>query len=310
MTSQSDATNLIELDIWGTRGSRNLIPPRSAIGNNTSCYSLLLGEEIVVLDGGRGLAALGHAIGTEKRFEPVRRVSLFVGHAHMDHWEGLKDCDWFWSKANRLELKIFGPGEALRVIQKGYGHPSFVPLEILAEGNLADISFHQLESGQHTRRQGWEFETFSLYHYSGSGDRKRNLDTLGIRIHPRSGEPVLCYLCDHEPTEQTREMEVGVLDGAHVALLDAHFLNIADHAYGHGSQEHAAKIARAFPNTLVLATHHGPTWSDHELQGSFALHSQGLRNLRLAVEGTTYRWDPENKAYVEKPLDEGRASGG
>ena len=30
----------IELEVWGARGSRNLMPPTSKIANYTSCYSL------------------------------------------------------------------------------------------------------------------------------------------------------------------------------------------------------------------------------------------------------------------------------
>jgi phosphoribosyl 1,2-cyclic phosphodiesterase len=300
MTAMNGSANQFELDIWGTRGSRNLVPPRSAIGNNTSCYSLLLGKDLVVMDGGRGLAALGFALSSEKRFASVERINLFVGHAHMDHWEGLKDCDWFWSKTNGLELTIHAPQQALDVIQRGYGHPSFVPLEILAEGNLADIRFESNQSGEDTQFGDFRLDTFSLYHYSGSGDHKRFLDTLGIRISVTDGGPVLCYLCDHEPTEKTHEMEGEVLSGASIALVDAHFPSIANHAYGHGSQEYAAKLAHAFPETVIIATHHGPSFSDEVIRESFAKYSRDLPNLRIATEGTTYRWNFDKKVFEEE----------
>jgi hypothetical protein len=141
-----------------------------------------------------------------------------------------------------------------------------------------------------------------LNHYSGSGDHKNYLDTLGVRISPREGEPTLCYLCDHEPTEDTREREEQILDGADLALIDAHFPNIANHAYGHGSQEFASNLARAFPDIMFLATHHGPSFSDEELRTSFQRHSSGIPNLRLAVEGTTLRWDTEKKVFSEPNL--------
>jgi phosphoribosyl 1,2-cyclic phosphodiesterase len=300
MTALDGPVKQFDLDIWGTRGSRNLVPPRSAIGNNTSCYSLFLGKDLIVMDGGRGLAALGFALSSEKRFESVERINLFVGHAHMDHWEGLKDCDWFWSKANGLELTIRAPQQALDVIQRGYGHPSFVPLEILAEGNLADIRFLPIQSGKDTPFGDYRLDTFSLYHYSGSGDHKRFLDTLGIRISVTNDGPVLAYLCDHEPTEETREMETKALSGAQIALVDAHFPTIANHAYGHGSQEFAAKLARAFPKTIIIATHHGPSFSDEVLRESFSRYSRDLPNLRLATEGTTFRWNCDTKKFEEK----------
>src|SRR4030095_9600094 len=89
-----------EFDVWGCRGSRSLIPHYSTVGNYTSCYSVLYGRELFVLDGGRGLAALGQALFETKRFSKVRRVHLLLSHAHMDHWEGIKDAEWFWSRRN------------------------------------------------------------------------------------------------------------------------------------------------------------------------------------------------------------------
>jgi ribonuclease BN (tRNA processing enzyme) len=304
MNSPSKTTGgIITLDVWGTRGSRSLIPARSAIGNRTSCYSIRDGDHLIVLDGGSGLAALGHAVVTEKRFEDVRRVTLFVSHAHMDHWEGLKDSDWFWSKTEGLELEIFGPGEALKSIEAGYGHPSFVPLQVLAENNLADIRFNELKSGMRSHIGGWELTTYPLYHYSGSGADKHYLDTLGFRLLPDQGEPVVCYLCDHEPTAATRTLEQEILTGAHLALLDAHFPDIASHAFGHGSLEQASALARAFPETFFLATHHGPSFSDREIREGFEKYSQHLSNLQLGVEGMTLRWDAERRAFIEGGLE-------
>ena len=38
-------SDAIELDVWGCRGSHNITPARSQIGNNTVCCSLLRGED-------------------------------------------------------------------------------------------------------------------------------------------------------------------------------------------------------------------------------------------------------------------------
>jgi ribonuclease BN (tRNA processing enzyme) len=310
MTTLEGRNGVVDFDIWGTRGSRNLVPTRSRIGNNTSCYSLLQGEHLFVIDGGRGLAALGHAVRTVERFNRVKRITLFVGHAHMDHWEGLKDSDWFWNwpKQAELELEVYGPSQTLKSIRDGYAHPSFVPLEILAENNLADLRFRELGTDDHVQLRGWELRTYPLNHYSGAGDGKRYLDTLGLRVRPIGGQPVVCYLCDHEPTEATWAIEQEIVKGAHLALLDAHFPNIADHAFGHGSQEHASKLAKAFPDIVFLATHHGPSFSDQALLESFERHTGGIGNLRLAVEGTTLQWDVERALFDELQLDTSNGS--
>src|SRR6266496_1744292 len=90
LPGRSEAT---EFEVWGCRGSRSFLPFRSSIGNNTSCYSLLHGPDLVVLDAGRGLAALGWAMARRAALRRVQRVHVLVTHAHLDHWEGLKDAE-------------------------------------------------------------------------------------------------------------------------------------------------------------------------------------------------------------------------
>ena len=60
-----------QFDVWGCRGSRNLVPNRSSIGNRTSCYSILGPDSLVVLQ--------EVEITVEARFPPtVRDPDLVV----------------------------------------------------------------------------------------------------------------------------------------------------------------------------------------------------------------------------------------
>lgn len=295
----SMAADGLELDIWGSRGCRSLVPPRSRIANYTPCYSILHREDLFVLDGGRGLAALGHSVMTDPRFEKVRRITLFVGRPHMGHWEGLKDSEWFWSATNGLELEIYAPDEALSCIQKAYEQPAFVPLETLARDNLAYLHFTRLQAGERVGLRGWDIKTCASEHHRGKEKHERCRETLGVRVSPREGEPVLCYLYDNEPSEETSRLEEEILKGAHLAVVDTHFTGCTHPTSGHGSERHASKLASAFPSIMFLGTHHGPTLTDRQILHAFEEDSQDIPNLRLAVEGDTYRWDVINKAFVE-----------
>jgi ribonuclease BN (tRNA processing enzyme) len=283
------STTGTEFEVWGCRGSRSLVPARSTIGNHTSCYSLRSGADLLVLDAGRGLVALGSAVLTGERFRSVRRVRVLVSHAHLDHWEGLKDAEWFWRKGRRLEITIAGSAQALRAIRTAYSHPSYVTLELLAAVTSSRVSFEELEAGEDRRAGAWRIRTHPLYHYSGDEHARDFLDTLGFHVTAPDGATV-AYLCDHEPHSGSREVERALLTGAHLAVFDAHWLHARHHAHGHGSIEHAAAMAREFPETLLLAGHHGPTRGDAEIASAHRRYARGVPNFRLAVEGEAFRF--------------------
>ncbi len=281
--------------IWGSRGSRNAVG--SQIGNRTSCYSLAVGNDLFVFDAGSGLVPLSSALRTDERLGRVERIHLLVSHAHVDHWEGLKDAEWMWRKNSGLELTILGPAEALEAIGRVFEPPSFVPLEILAIGTLANLALVELEAGASVQLPGATLEPVALHHYSGIAPDRRYLDTLGFRLAVEGG-PTVAYLCDHEPTGETSEMERRVVASADLAVVDASYSDVADHAFGHGSVESVAALARAFPQARILAAHHGPLRADAEIEAAAARHASGLDRFALAREGATERWDSASRRFV------------
>ena len=288
-----------EFDVWGCRGSRSLVPHRSKIGNYTSCYSLLHGRDLFVFDGGRGLAALADALATQSRFARVLRVHLLLSHAHMDHWEGIKDADWFWSRRRRLEVQIFGTAEALGAVRTGYSHPLYVALELLAKRTLRGVSWRTLRTSERRTVSGFTLQTGPLFHYSGGGRSYQMLDTIGFRVTAPDGATI-SYLSDHEPSAKTATAERTLLAGAHLALYDAHFPDVRHQMHGHGSQEHAALMARERPDTLVLGGHHGPAFSDRQILSAYTRHHRTAANFELAVEGTTYRFNVRRGRFTKR----------
>lgn len=300
MTRQAQPSGApTEFEVWGCRGSRSFLPFRSRIGNNTSCYSLLHGADLVVLDAGRGLAPLGWAMSRRPAMRKVERVHVLVSHAHLDHWEGLKDAEWFWRKLP-LDVRILGSAQTVRAIQTAYGHPLYVNLELLAAGRLRSVQYEILEAGDTRALNGWGIETAPLHHYSGDDHDRQWLDTMGFRVTAPDGA-TLGYLCDHEPHPDSRDVEERLLRGSHLAVYDTHFANIEQQAHGHGSQEHASKVAREHPRLTVLAGHHGPTLSDRDIRAAHRRHRKGAPNFRLAVEGVTWRFDARRSVFVEGP---------
>lgn len=281
--------------IWGSRGSRNGVC--SKIGTHTSCYSLAVGEDLYIFDAGSGLLELSSVQAKDPRLSRIRRVHLLVSHAHWDHWEGLKDAEWLWRKGNGIEFTIFAPKEALESIAKTFEPPSFVKLEILALGTVKSLSFVELQDGKEVELPSATLRTLPLNHYSGIAPNTRTVCTLGYRLAVDNG-PTVVYLCDHEPAAETVEMEDGALTDADLAIVDASYGDISEHAFGHGSIEATAVLSRRFPKMRVLAAHHGALREDHVLEEAMQRHGADLPQFTLAVEGTTEHWDAEQKRFV------------
>ena len=275
----------IEFQVWGCRGGRNT--PGSRIGNLTSCYALRVGPELFVFDAGRGLGALADAV---IRDGDVTRIHVLVTHAHLDHWEGLKDAAWMWTPRNGIALTLLGPGEALATIRRGHEPPAFVALDVLALGTLASFAYVELAAGATLALPGATLTTVALHHYSGVAPDRRHLDTLGYHL-AIDGGPRVAYLCDHEPAPATRATEDALLATSDLALVDANYGELAEHAFGHGSLAYAAELALRHPNTAVLATHHGPARTDDAIDEGHRRYGATCANLAIARDGLRLRWN-------------------
>ncbi|MCX5746164.1 MAG: MBL fold metallo-hydrolase [Proteobacteria bacterium] len=285
---------MIQFEVWGCRGSRNT--DGSRIGSQTSCYALRVGADLFVFDAGRGLVRLADAIVRPGQEAPVERVHVFITHAHLDHWEGLKDAAWMWAPRNGLDLRIYAPAEALAAIERGHAPPAFVPLEILALGTLASLAFVEITAAQTLALPGATLRAVALHHYSGMQPHRRHLDTLGYHLAVDDG-PSVAYLCDHEPTEATQAMEDTLVAASQLAIVDASYAAIAEQAFGHGSVEYAAALARRHPATQVLATHHGPMRTDDAIEAAQRTYGADCANLQLAIEGARARWNATDNRF-------------
>ena len=63
-------------------------PATVRYGGNTSCVEVRSGGEIIILDAGTGLRALGRALLAEFKNQPLK-LTLLLTHTHWDHIQGL-----------------------------------------------------------------------------------------------------------------------------------------------------------------------------------------------------------------------------
>ncbi len=289
----------LDFDVWGCRGSRGLEPGRSRFGTRTACYSLLLDEDLAVFDAGRGLASLASTMERQARFGRVRRVHVLLSHAHMDHWEGLKDADWFWRRDRPLDVLLLGSEEAIRTVERAYAAPSYVPIPQLVEGSPVRFATRTLAAGEELDLGPFRVRAAALLHHSGNGASRRAVDTLGFRVDAPGGASV-AYVSDHQPPPDGGGPEEALIAGASLAVADAHFCARTEERHGHGSHEFWASAARRHPGTLVVAGHLGPLLLDAQIRAAALSYGRGLPNYVVAREGDAFRWRRRERRFARK----------
>lgn len=287
MIRWSSSVSPTELRVWGCRGGRSALGSR--IGNLTSCYSVRVGDDVYVFDAGRGLVALADAVlgGEDAALRDVRRVHVLVTHAHMDHWEGLKDAAWMWRPRNGIAVAVYAPAEALAMIRRAHEPPSFVALDVLAKGTLESFEMYELEVGEVRELPGATVAARPLHHYSGVAPTRHYLHTLAYQL-AIAGGPRVAYACDHEPTAETHTVEHELFSTSDLVLVDANYGELGEHAFGHGSLAYAAGAAARYPRTTIVATHHGPGRTDDAIEDGLSRHGVGRANFAIARDGARF----------------------
>ena len=94
----------LSLRFWGVRGSiPSPSPETTRFGGNTSCLEVRIGDEILILDCGTGVRALGASLDAEFKTRGFN-ASILISHTHWDHIQGLPFFAPAYSDRNHLRI--------------------------------------------------------------------------------------------------------------------------------------------------------------------------------------------------------------
>ena len=271
--------------IWGCRGSLAAPGPDTVrTGGNTSCVELRTETgDLIILDAGTGLRALGLHLATE---EP-RTIHLLLSHFHLDHLEGLGFFGPLWDP--KVEFHFWGPPSPVTSL-KGriarYLSPPLFPVHI------SDVpskpTFHDVPSEE------FQIGSASIL----AAPVSHSGPTVGYRI-TENGK-TLAYLPDHEPVRggDLREMSPGWISGysiareADVLLHDSQYTEDeypSRVGWGHSSIAHVVTYAQIAAVKSLLLFHHDPLHDDDTLDAKLErareLWGDGDGTTELAREG-------------------------
>src|SRR6266705_1640262 len=246
---------------WGTRGSIPTPGPHTArYGGNTPCVAVeSSGGELVILDAGTGIRALGLEL--VERQNGAVRAEILLSHAHWDHIQGLPHFKPF-----------FAPGNAVRIWGSRQGTTSL-------EAILRQQMVQQVDPG------GGEF-TVGAFRVRAMRLRHPGT-TLGFRLTPAAagsgggGGPSMAYVTDNElgsggnygtPASWHKEFVAFLADTElliHVAMYTPPELE-EHRGWGHSTFEEAVALAAEAGVRRLVLFHHEPEHGDKHMDGLLA----------------------------------------
>lgn len=104
-TSFPDDSDLhTKVRFWGVRGSLPTPGPTTVgTGGNTSCVEFRCGDQIIILDAGTGIRALGTSLAKEFKGRDLH-ITILITHTHWDHIQGFPFFGPAYSPTNKLRI--------------------------------------------------------------------------------------------------------------------------------------------------------------------------------------------------------------
>ena len=260
---------------WGVRGS---IPAPGGrfeeFGGNTPCVEVRCGDRLFVVDGGSGIAPLGHVLAQEK----PRSIDVVLSHLHLDHVSGLP----FFKPALSPECSIHLHCGNLR------GESAEEALARLFSPPLFPISLNQLPGKfeHHGFKAGDDLvlddgarvRTLPLNHPGGATGYRFDFDGHAI-----------CYISDIEHTAPWPPPDLkAFVEGSDLIIYDGMFSEteyLCCQGWGHSTWQKGVALAQAagVPNLAVFHLH--PMHDDRHLETVEAEIKAAMPGAFLAREG-------------------------
>jgi phosphoribosyl 1,2-cyclic phosphodiesterase len=245
-------------------------------GGNTSCVEVRCGDEIIILDAGTGLRALGKSLLKEFKNRPLN-LTLLLTHTHWDHIQGLPFFAPIYNSKCRLRiLGCEGARKGLVDALTGQMESTYFP-----------VPFAKLPSNI-------EIEELTDFNFDIGPVlvRAQRANHPGVCVGYRLFSPdgLICFFPDTEPRTGGVDRElVEFLRDADVMIHDSQYdrAEYRKHiGWGHGCVDDSVALALQAGVKQLCLFHHDPDHDDKRVD-EFVKHARKLvakRKAKLKVD--------------------------
>jgi phosphoribosyl 1,2-cyclic phosphodiesterase len=266
----------MRLRFWGVRGSiPTPAPGNMSFGGNTACLEVRLpGGEIVILDGGTGLRALGSALVEEAKIESLS-LHFFLTHFHCDHIQGIPFFQPLYEKQNDVTFYSMRPPKVTGEILEGQMSVPYFPVDFESLG--AKRRFMQTLD-RPFQIGDTRISSFPLHHPQ---------ECHGYRFDHAGSSLVFASDLEHGDPEFD-EILLKAAEGADVLIYDAQFTPEEyeeRRGWGHSTWLEGTRVAKQAGAKRLILFHHDPWHDDDALRAILTKARREFAETSMATEG-------------------------
>jgi len=259
------------------RGSISTPGPTTVrYGGNTSCVEVRIGGEIILLDAGTGLRALGRSLLAEFKGQPLN-LTMLLTHTHWDHIQGLPFFGPIYDSHCRLRiLGCEGARKGLVNALTGQMESTYFP-----------VPFNKLPSNIEIE----ELKDFN-FNIGPVSVRALRANHPGVCVGYRlfSPDSLIAFFPDTEPRPGGKDREmIDFVRDADLLILDSQYdsQEYLEHlGWGHGCVDDSVALALQAGVKQLSLFHHDPDHDDKRIDSlvRYARRLVAKRRAKLRVD--------------------------